>query len=191
MPFQFSPPVPAKLTNVRLSREQIQALTETIAQSVAASFTVVPAVPPTFRNHDLKNQFYFNSEIIQLLQAAQTELDLQQTSASLKKATSLLIERNEFLVSADKDPSVWEYYEMHRQAERFKTSNPILASYFKEKMKKYLRPPMGVLSHLFSLCVGAYGGAFFAQNYEIAKLPSISELAKKLEVYLQEYRKDR
>ncbi|WKX88994.1 hypothetical protein Q1695_008555 [Nippostrongylus brasiliensis] len=51
--------------------------------------------------------------------------------------------------------------------------------------------PMGVLSHLFSLCVGAYGGAFFAQNYEIAKLPSVSELAKKLEVYLQEYKKDR
>ncbi|WKX88995.1 hypothetical protein Q1695_008556 [Nippostrongylus brasiliensis] len=139
MPFQLSPPVPAKLTDVRLPMEQIQDLSETIAQPVAASFPVVPAGPPTFRNQDLKSQFDFNSEIISLLQAAQTQVDTQQTSANLEKATSLLIERNEFLVAADKDPSVWEYYEMHRQAERFKTSNPILASYFKEKMKKYLR----------------------------------------------------
>ncbi|VDP41207.1 unnamed protein product [Heligmosomoides polygyrus] len=50
---------------------------------------------------------------------------------------------------------------------------------------------MGALSHLFSICVGAYGGAYFAQNYEIGKVPSITELAKKLESYIQEYKKER
>ncbi|XGW21446.1 hypothetical protein V3C99_004419 [Haemonchus contortus] len=48
---------------------------------------------------------------------------------------------------------------------------------------------MGLLSHLLSLCIGGYGGAYLAQNYEIGKVPSMSELAKRLEGYLQQYKK--
>ncbi|EYC04777.1 hypothetical protein Y032_0086g1986 [Ancylostoma ceylanicum] len=49
---------------------------------------------------------------------------------------------------------------------------------------------MGLFSHLVTMCVGVYGGAFLAQNYEIGKVPSLSELAKQFEGYLQNYTKD-
>ncbi|CAJ0594096.1 unnamed protein product [Cylicocyclus nassatus] len=49
---------------------------------------------------------------------------------------------------------------------------------------------MGLISHFISMCIGAYGGAFLAQNYEIGRVPSLSELAKELEGYLQNVSKD-
>ncbi|PIO58559.1 hypothetical protein TELCIR_20002 [Teladorsagia circumcincta] len=48
---------------------------------------------------------------------------------------------------------------------------------------------MGLFSHLLSFCAGVYGGAYLAQNYEIGNVPSMSELAKRLESYIQEYKK--
>ncbi|KJH44947.1 hypothetical protein DICVIV_09023 [Dictyocaulus viviparus] len=50
---------------------------------------------------------------------------------------------------------------------------------------------MGMFSHLVTMCVGVYGGAFLAQNYEIGKVPSISELLQQLEKYAENYKKDR
>ncbi|CAP31738.1 Protein CBG12817 [Caenorhabditis briggsae] len=49
---------------------------------------------------------------------------------------------------------------------------------------------MGLLSHLISMGLGAYAGAYFAQNYELERLPSASEMMKKVEDYLKQYKKD-
>ncbi|VDM51729.1 unnamed protein product [Angiostrongylus costaricensis] len=50
---------------------------------------------------------------------------------------------------------------------------------------------MGIFSHLVTACVGVYGGAYLAQNYEIGKVPSVTELVQQLEKYLQNYKKER
>uniref|UniRef100_A0A1I7WVS4 YtxH domain-containing protein n=1 Tax=Heterorhabditis bacteriophora TaxID=37862 RepID=A0A1I7WVS4_HETBA len=49
---------------------------------------------------------------------------------------------------------------------------------------------MGLFSNLLALCIGAYGGAFLAQNYEIGKVPSITELSKQMEEYMKQFKKD-
>ncbi|CCD61307.1 YtxH domain-containing protein [Caenorhabditis elegans] len=49
---------------------------------------------------------------------------------------------------------------------------------------------MGLFSHLLTMGLGAYAGAYFAQNYELQKLPSASEMMKNVEDYLKQYKKD-
>uniref|UniRef100_A0A0N5B576 YtxH domain-containing protein n=1 Tax=Strongyloides papillosus TaxID=174720 RepID=A0A0N5B576_STREA len=58
---------------------------------------------------------------------------------------------------------------------------------------------MGILSSLLSFSIGAYGGIFISQNYNIPNLPSPDQLKKmSIEVYqnfnsdyLEKFRKDK
>ncbi|WKX96199.1 hypothetical protein Q1695_012555 [Nippostrongylus brasiliensis] len=54
----------------------------------------------------------------------------------LKKVLSILTQRNDLLLVADKDPGVRDFYDKGMKAESMELSNPIVADYFKEKKKE-------------------------------------------------------
>uniref|UniRef100_A0AC35GPQ5 Uncharacterized protein n=1 Tax=Panagrolaimus sp. PS1159 TaxID=55785 RepID=A0AC35GPQ5_9BILA len=49
---------------------------------------------------------------------------------------------------------------------------------------------MGLLSKLFIFSAGAYAGAYASQNYDIPRMPSLSDVEKKILKYVEQYRKD-
>lgn len=49
---------------------------------------------------------------------------------------------------------------------------------------------MGLIAKIVCFALGAYAGAYADQNYEVPRIPSPSELQKKIEEYVAQYRKD-
>ncbi|EYC19801.1 hypothetical protein Y032_0023g726 [Ancylostoma ceylanicum] len=83
----------------------------------------------------LARQFEFNSEILDIIRPiAELAPEEDDVKKNLDKAIELLTKRNELLVVADGDVSVFAFYEQHKKAEV--TTDPILASFLKKKEKE-------------------------------------------------------
>ncbi len=48
---------------------------------------------------------------------------------------------------------------------------------------------MGVLKNIFLLAVGAYGGVYACQNYDIPKIDDPQKILAKVQEYLKQYEK--
>lgn len=138
---ELAPPVQEEV--IPLSREDFEELCKLASpQGVAlwdpfSSDAPSSSVKQSFVRPGLQKQFEFNTEVLSIISSCVRALpEEHQVRTVLKKAGSLLAQRNEILVVADKDPGIWEFYEKRSKAESFKTSNPILAEYFKEKKKE-------------------------------------------------------
>ncbi|KIH43647.1 hypothetical protein ANCDUO_26342 [Ancylostoma duodenale] len=83
----------------------------------------------------LARQFEFNSEILDIMRPiAEVAPEEDDIKKNLEKTIELLTKRNELLVVADGDNSVFAFYEQHKKAEV--TTDPILASFLKKKEKE-------------------------------------------------------
>lgn len=137
----FVPPVQEEI--ISLSRDDFEELCRlaspapNIAPDQSLSTVASSSVKQVFVRPGLQKQFEFNSEVLSLLAPVMMHPpDEHPEKAILKKVLSVLTQRNELLVVADKDPGIWEFYDQRTKAESLKVSNPILAEYFKEKKKE-------------------------------------------------------
>ncbi|KAK6023853.1 zinc knuckle, partial [Ostertagia ostertagi] len=146
---QSAPTVPAPTAPAaapqRISREEIDAMlakpaTRTDPVVPTAAVTLAPvagsSTTPTFTKANLQKQFEFNTEILRMItpiaEIAPPEMGVQ---ATLIQAITALTQRNELLVVADKDPTVWEFFDRHSKAQKFEVSNSILAEFLKMDKK--------------------------------------------------------
>ncbi|XGW11559.1 hypothetical protein V3C99_012776 [Haemonchus contortus] len=112
----------------QLTQEALQSLIQ--AQMGAASSSVPPS-GHIFSRTGLERQFKFNQEIIDIIRPI-IDLALEgNIRDSLSKAVALLNARNELLIVADGDVSVFAFYDQHKKAEV--TKDPILAEFLKKK----------------------------------------------------------
>ncbi|KAK5966950.1 hypothetical protein GCK32_013958 [Trichostrongylus colubriformis] len=132
IPFHATPPVSSGLG--------IDSIDSSPFAATGLYRTGPSATKPNFKKTGLERQYDFNGEIINIL------LPIFETSAEeggikddIAKAITHLIQRNELLVIADSDPEVFEYYDQHSRAESLKTSNPILASFLRDKKRRKSR----------------------------------------------------
>lgn len=49
---------------------------------------------------------------------------------------------------------------------------------------------MGVFSKFVCFTIGLYAGAYYDQNYEVPKLPDPASIPKKIEEFLERYKKE-
>ncbi|KIH44080.1 zinc knuckle [Ancylostoma duodenale] len=88
----------------------------------------------TFAKTGLARQFEFNAELLDIITPiCEVAPEADDIKKNLEKAVDLLTKRNELLVVADGDLSVFTFYEQQRKAEI--TTDPILASFLKKKEK--------------------------------------------------------
>lgn len=135
------------IAQVRASSTTYSATNAATTSSVIApvSAGLGASSKPSFSKTGLSRQFDFNSSILSVLspvvESLADDCDVKQV---LAKALTMLSQRNELLVVADKDPDVFEFYDQHTRAETLQTSNPILAAFLREKKKSEVKkPPSG------------------------------------------------
>ncbi|VDN23456.1 unnamed protein product, partial [Cylicostephanus goldi] len=97
---------------------------------------------PTFSKPGLEKQFAFNSSVSPVLTPTLDLLKEEETKDSLRKAITLLTQRNEQLVVADTDPEVFDFCEKQSKADAMQLTNPILAAFIREKKKKEEKKPV-------------------------------------------------
>ncbi|KAK5969747.1 hypothetical protein GCK32_017298 [Trichostrongylus colubriformis] len=97
---------------------------------------------PVFTKTHIQKQFEFNTNLLHLLTPV---LEFLPADVGIRNnvtsAINQITQRNELLAIADKDPTVWEYFEEHSKAQKFQVSNPILASFLKDRKKVEKKEP--------------------------------------------------
>ncbi|VDP15758.1 unnamed protein product [Heligmosomoides polygyrus] len=88
----------------------------------------------------LSRQFEFNSSVLNILGTVSKALPEHSVKDSLNKAITMLAQRNELLVIADKEPEVFEFYDQRTRAENLQVSNPILADFIRTHKKETKKP---------------------------------------------------
>ena len=116
--------VVSKLLDDAVKAAQLQAI------KLVAAVTEKPTeTTPVFTRKGFQQQFEFNAQIIKNLTIVIAEDRLGVHKERLQASVELLNQRNQTLVVADRKPEVFAYLESREQAEKYKTSNPILAEF--------------------------------------------------------------
>ncbi|EYC32564.1 hypothetical protein Y032_0003g1657 [Ancylostoma ceylanicum] len=124
---------------IQLSREDLEdMLAQARASGSMNSLSNAPSSSTKVFFHFLPS----SSQLLELSSAvveyAPVEYDIK---SNLLQVITLLTQRNELLVVADKDPDVFEFYDKHTKAASMQSSNPILAAFILEKKKKEEKKP--------------------------------------------------
>ncbi|KAK6035685.1 zinc knuckle [Cooperia oncophora] len=93
----------------------------------------------SFTRTGLARQFEFNNELLNIVRPIVDQaIEGSDVKKDLEKAVSLLTARNELLIVADGDLSVFAFYDQHKKAEVAK--DPVIAAFLKAKEKEVPRP---------------------------------------------------
>ncbi|EYC12635.1 hypothetical protein Y032_0046g1336 [Ancylostoma ceylanicum] len=88
----------------------------------------------------IERQYEFNMELLNIIRPiAEKAPEEEGVKQDLDKAVDLLTKRNELLIIADGDPSVFNFYDQHKKAEG--TTDPILSAFLKKKEKEESSKP--------------------------------------------------
>ncbi|KAK6038596.1 hypothetical protein COOONC_23897, partial [Cooperia oncophora] len=96
----------------------IPAPSSTVALPPAFSPAASSSATPVFSKANLQKQFDFNSGVIKLITPVLLGASSEADKDNLGKAITALTQRNELLVVADKDPSVWQFYDRQVEAQQ-------------------------------------------------------------------------
>ncbi|CAJ0601512.1 unnamed protein product [Cylicocyclus nassatus] len=145
-----TPSLPTNTSPSTRTKEQLDQLVSQISASYStpspqpstSASLPGPSATPTFTKSGLEKQFAFNSSVLSVLTPALELLKEDETKDYLRRAITLLTQRNELLTVADTDPEVFEFFDKQSKADAMQLTNPILAAFIREKKKKEEKKPI-------------------------------------------------
>uniref|UniRef100_A0A7I4YXH3 CCHC-type domain-containing protein n=1 Tax=Haemonchus contortus TaxID=6289 RepID=A0A7I4YXH3_HAECO len=135
-PEQPAVPAPAQEqqagVGLQLEEAIAKALRSVLPMSALGGAQPGPSTIPTFRKKSYGKQYEFNSTMLRLLTPVMDSAPPDNgIRDNLGQAIAALTQRNELLVVADDDESIWEYYERRNQAQEFTSS--IIVEFLKKR----------------------------------------------------------
>ncbi|RCN27394.1 zinc knuckle [Ancylostoma caninum] len=117
-----------------------EALERLMAQARQASTSQQSQPRHKFVRVGIERQYDFNMELLNIIRPiAEKAPEEEGVKQDLDRAVDLLAKRNELLIIADGDPSVFNFYDQHKKAEG--TTDPILSAFLKKKEKEESSKP--------------------------------------------------